>query len=307
MRNASAIDVLSKIAGKQLGLFTREDAHAAEISDQRLRRLVQQGVVVRVAPRVFKFAASAALWHQAVLAACLDGGPECVASHRTAAALHGFDGFEPGVIEVLVPMHVRHRRKNVVVHHTRSISAEDRTNVGRIPVTSRARTLIDLGAVVPADRVEEAFDGAERDGTVKRRDVEKRYEQLRARGRNGVGAMTQILATRDSPAVPRSVLERRMLRLLSAAGLPTPVVGHRVRLDGGTRYELDFAYPPELLAIEVDGHRTHATRRRRAADNVRANALADAGWRLRRFSYEQVVFDAASVARTIRAALSSAA
>jgi len=231
-----------------------------------------------------------------------DGGPECLASHRAAAALHRFDGFAPGVIEVVVPMHVFHRRKNVIVHHTRSLPEIDRDRVGPIPVTSKARTLIDLGAVASADQVEEAFDGAERDRLVKRIQVVRRYEQLRAPGRNGVGAMTQVLRDRME-RVPRSVLERRMLRLLERAGLPRPVVAHRVQLSETTAYELDFAYLEPRLALEVDGHGSHATRRQRAADNVRQGRLEDANWMVRRFTYEQVMYDPSSVAATVRDAL----
>src|SRR4051812_37320203 len=103
---------LAEVAARQLGLFTRRDAADAGVSPSQLRRLVERGVVERIAPAVFRFAASARSWHQRVLAAVLDGGPECLASHRTAATLHGFDGFRSEVIEVLVPMAVFHRRKD---------------------------------------------------------------------------------------------------------------------------------------------------------------------------------------------------
>ncbi len=306
MRNASVLDRLSAVAGKQLGLFTRADAKELDVGDDRVRYLVRQGVAQRVTPRVFRFAAATRSWHQDVLAACLDGGAECFASHRTAAALHGFDGFPADVIEVLVPMHVRHRRTSVIVHHTRDLPAVDRARVGVIPVTSRARTLIDLGAVAPADRVEEALDGAERDGSVRRQQVESRYVRLRARGRNGIGAMTQILEGRlPTERLPRSVLERRMLRLLTEAGLPSPVGNHPVRLVDGSVYKIDFAYVEQMIAIEVDGHGSHATRRERADDNRRANALSSAGWMMRRFTYEQVVREPTAVASVVRLALGS--
>jgi len=226
-----------------------------------------------------------------------------LAPHRCGAARIRFAA---GVVEVLVPMQVRRRRRNVIVHHTRSLEKSDRTKAGLIPVTTKARTLIDLGAVAPPNAVEEAFDGAQRDGGVRQRDVERRYADLRVRGRNGIGAMTQILARRAGAAVPRSVLERETLRLLVSGGLPAPVVGHRVELNDGTRYELDFAYPAAKLAIEVDGHGSHATRRQRAADNVRANALSDVPWRIRRFTYEQVLYDSAAVIHAVRLALSPA-
>jgi very-short-patch-repair endonuclease len=301
---SSSLERLSAVAAGQLGLITRSDARRERVSDDQLRRLVHRGIVETVSPQVFRFTASARSWRQDVLAACLDGGPECFASHRTAAALHGFDGFVPGIIEVVVPMHVRHRRKNVIVHHTRDLPDGDRAHVGLIPVTSKARTLIDLGAVTPAHLVEEAFDGAERDRAVRRATVERRYVSLRAPGRNGIGAMTQIL--RDRVAVeraPRSVLERRMRRLLDSAGLRQPIARYRALLPDGTRYEIDFAYVDEQIAIEVDGHGSHATRRQRAADNVRANALSEIGWKFRRFTYEQVEHEPALVAATIRACL----
>lgn len=304
MNDASPLARLSAVSAKQLGLFTRNDAREAGFGKERLRRLVERGVAERVAPSVFRFTASPRSWRQDVLAAVLDGGAECLASHRTAAMLHGFDGFQSEGVEILLPMKIRHRRTSVVVHHTRLLRSTDRTVVGVIPVTSRARTLIDLGSMVSADVVEEAFVGAERDRLVRRGEVERNYRVLRARGRNGIGAMTQILETRVAEKrVPRSVLERRMLRLLSRAGLPTPIGNYRVRLSQGLIYELDFAFVDCRLAVEVDGHGSHSTRRDRAADNLRAGNLADAGWALRRFTYEQVMFESSAVARIIRAAL----
>jgi very-short-patch-repair endonuclease len=278
------------------------------ITIKQLHRLVRIGTLEHVSGSVFRFSGSATTWHQRVLAATLDGGADCHASHRSAAALHGLDGFEAsGVVEVVVPMEVRHRRTDVIVHHTKDLPDSDRTKVGPIPVTSVARTLIDLGAVLPATVVEEAFDSAERDRKVTRSAVERRYKALRAPGRNGIGAMTQVLDGRLAVArVPRSVLERRMFRLLKAAGLPRPETRFRVRLLDGRVVELDFAFVAELLGIEVDGHGSHATRKERAADNARANALADLGWKLRRFTYEQVLYEPQAVAASVRSALAAA-
>ena len=59
-------------------------------------------------------------------------------------------------------MRIRHIRKDVLVHHTRSLTESDRGLVGVIPVTSPSRTLIDLGAVASAAVVEEAFARGEK-------------------------------------------------------------------------------------------------------------------------------------------------
>ncbi len=297
---------LTSIAARQYGCFTREQAREAGVSDVRLRALVASGVVDRMSRRAFRFAAASRTWLQSVMIACLDGGPDCVASHRTAAALHRLDGFDrSGLVEILVPMRVRHRRFDVVVHHSRDLPDIDRTVVDAVPVTTIARTLIDLGAVFPATKVQEAMDAAERDARLRRSTIVQRYTSLRAPGRNGVGAMTQILRHRaDEAHLPRSVLERRVIRLLERARLPLPIPRYVVELDG-RRAELDFAYPAQRFGIEVDGHGSHATRRQRASDNDRANLLSDAGWSLRRFTYEQVVYQERLVSASIRRALES--
>ena len=304
--DSTSLGRLSAHAGRQLGLVARADARAHGISDAQLRRFVRDGLIERLAPNVFRFSASARTWNQRVLAACLDGGPMCVASHRTAAALHGFDGFSPGIIEVLVPMNVRHRRRDVIVHHTRDLPPSDICRVGPIPATTRERTLLTLGSVVTADAVEEAYDGLERDAKVRRAEVDERYAALRAPGRTGIGAMTDIRARRIAvERIPWSVLERRMRRLLAAAGLPMPESRYWVRTANGRSYEFDFVYLAERLGIEVDGHGAHATRRQRASDNERANDLANEGWSIRRFTYEQIRLEPALVARTVREALAS--
>ena len=170
MSNGSALTRLSPICRRQLGLFTRVEANSVGVSDDAIRRLVASGLVERISPRVFRVASAAKSWHQDVLAACLDGGPECVASHRTAAALHGFDGFAlGGIIEVLVPMEKRHRRADVIVHHTRGLPAEDRTTQGAIPVDD--------------DRAHTERPGCCRSGRHRRRSARRR--------RASVGAGTQ--------------------------------------------------------------------------------------------------------------------
>jgi very-short-patch-repair endonuclease len=293
---------LLTLAATQFGMFTRQQAHDAELTDGMLRRRVRAGQFEQVARHVYRVAGTPVSWEQRVLLACLAGGPECVASHRTAAALLAFDGFEPGIIEVTVPRNRRYRSRDFIVHQSTDLAAIDRIQVGAIPVTTPERTLIDLGAVTCLGRVEEAFDGAERDSTARRDHVRERHAAIRRQGRNGVGPMAAILDER-LVTVPHSVLERRFVRLLQDADLPMPTLQHRVVLLNGRVAFLDAAYVACKLGFELDGHGTHATRTQRAADNARANALGDLGWTLRRFTYEQVVNDGPTVVRAVRNAL----
>ena len=175
-----------------------------------------------------------------------------------------------------------------------------------IPVTSRARTLIDLGAVAPADRVEEAFDGAERDGSVRRRHVERRYRALRAPGsqRHRRDDADPRRAGSPSSAIPRSVLERRMRRLLDERRLAAAGRSYRVRLPDGTRVRdrLRVRRP----AARDRGRRTRQPRDAAVSARPTTSARtrsADVGWTLRRFTYEQVMHDPAPSRRRCASAL----
>jgi Transcriptional regulator, AbiEi antitoxin len=292
------------LAATQYGIFTRTQAHAHDVSDRMLQRRVRNGELEQLSPSVYRITGSPTSWHQDVLAACLGGGASCVASHRTAAAIHGFDGFVQGVIEVTVPRHVRYRRAGIVVHQSLDLAECDHTSVGVIPVTSSERTLIDLGAVTGYRRVEHAFDGAERDRVADRDMVARRHREIRRQGRNGVGPMAVVLDERPI-AIPHSILERAFLRLLEQAGLPPPVCQHRVFLPNGRLAFIDAAYVELTLGFELDGHGGHATRHQRAADNKRANDLRDLGWDLRRFTYEEVMHEGFHVVRAVQAARAS--
>jgi hypothetical protein len=297
---------LMALASTQYALFTRAQAHRCGVSDRQLLYRVRTGLFERVSRHVFRVRTSDPSWHQRVLAACLSGGDACVASHRTAARLHGFDAVHHDVVEVTVPRGVRMRYAGAIVHESLDLAEGDRTTIGPIPVTTPARTLIDLGAVIHRARVEQAFDGAERDELVITDLVRRRHAQVRRQGRRGVGPMASVLEGRHG-APPKSVIERRFITIVERAGLPRPRCQHPVVLpDGRSRY-LDAAFPELMLAWELDGHGAHATRRQRAADHVRASEIANLGWRIDRFTAEQVFFEADAVVQAVRAAIASRA
>jgi hypothetical protein len=299
---------LAQLARAQYGLFTRSQAGAGDVSNRMLQVRVHRGTLEPLSRDVFRVAGAPDSWYQRLLAAAWRGGPDCCVSHRAAAALHEYDGFRSEIVEV-----IHHQRRDyrsssgVIVHTTSVLDARDRTTWGVIPVTTPVRTLIDLGAVVRPDRLEEALDGAERDGKVQRHELVTRHAQIRQRGRNGVGPLAVLLdGRRAREATPHSVLERRMLRLLSAAGLPEPACQVRVpRADGRIAY-LDLAYIPIRLGIELDGHASHATRQQRQADHDRQNQVVVVDdWTILRFTFEDVTARPEHVAALVRRALIS--
>jgi hypothetical protein len=218
------------------------------------------------------------------MAATIRCGPHALASGLTAAALHRFDGFEPGLIEITVPPEEKYRLRGVRVRRA-MVEACDRCHVGVIPATLPMRTLIDLSGIVAEASLVRALDGAERDGKVKRHVLSRRLDDLGPRP--GTAPLRRVLWQREAIGrTPQSVLERAFLDLVARNGLPAPVCQYPVvRSDGKAAY-LDFAYPDRRLAIEVDGNCAHATPAQRAADHERANQLPE--WRFVRFTHEDV-------------------
>ena len=279
------IDVaLNRLAARQYLLAHRHQA--LELGDER--PTASGPVVVRLAvpvhQSVYRVGDAPPSPEQALLAACLAMGPGASASHRSAAALWRMRGAELGAPEITVA-DGRHRPLHgVVVHRTDRLEAIDVSRVRRIPVTTPARTLLDLGAVAPAEVVESALEDALMRRLVTFRPLTDTRARLGRSGRNGAGVLRDLVEGRDpATAPPQSVLEDGLLRLLRQGRLPEPVRQHEV---GGVR--LDFAYPHVRLAIEADSRIWHGGRLDIQRNSDKGNVLVARGWRVLHFTSADV-------------------
>ena len=93
------------------------------------------------------------------IAAVMACGPGALLSHRAAGEATGLLHSSPQ-FEVTVPRG-RKPKPGIVVHRSRLIHPEDRSTVRGIPVTSVARTLVDLADVVSEQRLAKALHEAE--------------------------------------------------------------------------------------------------------------------------------------------------
>ena len=94
-----------------------------------------------------------------------------------------------------------------------------------------------------------------------------------------------------------------LLDIIRQFGLPTPVRNFVVRIDGKPEYELDLAYPDQLIDLEANGAKWHSTRRQRKRDAERHVVLKALGWHIEDFDYDEVVYYPESVAARIGAVL----
>lgn len=285
-------------AAAQHGLVTWQQLIDAGVASSTIAGWVKAGRLIQVQPRVYRVAGAPVTWHQQVLAAVLAAGPGAAASHRTAAVLWAL--LEGGPIEIVVPRGRTPKLRGVIVHQTRDpIPTAQRFG---IPVTSPMRTIVDLGAVVPAAIVELALDAAEVGRLCAVAAVEWELARIARPGRRGAGPLREVLDRRallETP--PDGMLEPRFARLCKAADLPKAQFQHPVG-----SYEIDFAYPELLLAIEVDGYGPHSSRRAFQKDRDRQNELVARGWTVLRFTWADVVKRPDHVARLIREAIGRA-
>ena len=116
--------------------------------------------------------------------------------------------------------------------------------------------------------------------------------------RHGAARARRVLEGCDPEcgSVLESVQRVRML-LAGLDGFATQVVLRTTPV-----LRVDFCFAADRLVVEVDGARWHPDP---ARDQQRYNALAALGWRVLRFTWQEVVHDSSSVLATVRAALES--
>jgi very-short-patch-repair endonuclease len=259
---------VARLAGRQHGVVAARQLLELGLS----RRDIEGGVVAgRLHPA---FAGvyfvgyvprhPAARYMAAVLAT---GG---VASHRTAAALHGLWDHHR-IPDVTTTANTR-PQPGLRRHWTRSLKAEDVTTRHGIPCTTLQRTLIDLADVLAPDAFEAVLRRAEARANMDRLDLHPIH------GRRGAARLKR------AHELTRSGAERAFRRAVRKAGLPKP--DYNARWNG---WEVDVLWRAQRVAVEIDGFAYHRSREAFRRDRRKGNALAAAGLTLLRFTYEDVV------------------
>lgn len=293
--DAPSIDArIARIARANLGLVPLRLAGPIGVTAAHLQHRVRTGAVERRARSVYAMAGTEPAWEQSLLASLFVVGPDAVVAGRAAACLLGFDGFDPGPVEVSVRRGRRVRERIGVVHEVRSLPRLDRTTVGRFPVTSGARTIIDLAAVAADDELVAAIGSALRDGLTSEAFLRRRFGVLGGRGRRGTRALRRVL---DGP-FGHSDLERAFLRLVREAGLPRPRTQVVFGADQVAR--VDAYWDDEGVVVEVLGHRWHSSRRDLQRDAQRRNELQEIGLVVLEFTSDDVVRRPAAVIGRLR-------
>jgi very-short-patch-repair endonuclease len=276
-------------AADQFGVFSQAQALEAGISPAGTTRRIRPGVWERLLPKVYRLVGAPSSASQRAMAAALWAGPGSVISHGTAGELWAVPGARAREVELWVPAPRSPRTPSVVVHRGTRIDRADRTTLEGIPVTTAARTLIDLSARMEDDRLLAAMEDAIRRRIVTPDRLAARLDALSESGRPGASRLLRLLDERDS-AASESALEAKVWLLLSRSSLPRPVRQHWVATPGG-RYRLDFAWPEHRVALEADGWEHHGGRAAFGKDRARLSEISATRWRVLVATWEIVTRD----------------
>ncbi|WP_347058240.1 DUF559 domain-containing protein [Blastococcus sp. HT6-30] len=287
-----------RVPTRLTGPATRAMARAAGIIDKQLRhREVARLSRDTYAPRALLGALRTRL--PAVL---LTAPPGTVVSHLTAAALWVLEiPLEPRSdprADLMVPLASRAESRADRRIHRSDLPPDDVTLRSALPVTTPARTWRDLAAVLQPPALLAVTDQL-LDGRCTRADL---AEQL-ARRPTGRGCARARAVLPVADARSESPMESVLRWLVHDAGLPAPVLQHRVRDPGGGLLgRADLAWPDRKVLVEFDGD-VHRDRDVFVADLRRQNRLVAAGWTVLRFTSADLLGRPDQVIAAIRRAL----
>jgi hypothetical protein len=181
-----------------------------------------------------------------------------------------------------------------------------RSSIGptrNLPVTSAARTIVELARTESPEALARALDSALRDGLISEDLLHRRICALRRRGRYGIPKLLDVVSGHEVIRGGHSWLERHFLRLLAEAGLPRPATQQILTRARDRLVRVDCRFPGTNIVVELLGYRFHSSRGQIARDIERLNALVADGFAPYQFTYEQAVNDEAYVVATVRSAL----
>jgi very-short-patch-repair endonuclease len=265
-----------EVASRQHGLVTRPQLLRIGFNDDGIWHRLKTQLLEEALPGVYRLRGTSRTWEQRVMAACLWGGPGACASHKSAAALWGFDGFAPGPVEVST---LKQNRTQLAfkVHRTLVEPAFITRKLG-IPVTNAFRTVRDLVAVVDEHRANQLLDEALRKGLVSMEALWRMVDREAGSGRRGVGVLRHLLEQRSPGYRPSaSQLQAATRRLLVAAGIAFVEEFVVTDDDGNFVARVDFKLVDAPVVVESDGRANHSSKLDWQHDLDRRNLLTALG------------------------------
>ena len=245
-------------------------------------KALRDGVLVRVARGRYALATATA----AVRAAATLGG---VLSMRSAAQRHGWGQKRvPERPDVTFPRthHLPHAARRLVVPHWSDIAPEDIVD----GVTGVRRTLVDCMRMLPFDEALPIVESALRAGDVTKRELQLIAKAMKGRGRARAMAVAAMASAKS--ANPYESTLRAYASTIPGLEVEPQLP---IRVSPTRVLHPDLADQELRIVIEAESFAWHGETAALTRDCIRYNAFTLAGWIVVRFSWYQVMFEAAYV------------
>ncbi len=296
--NLGAMTSRSSLSGSRLAsIRTAAELKAAGKSPAQIGRLVRQGNLVRLRYGVY---ASGDMVRQVrgradgnrllyVAAALAATDPGAIASHESAACIHGIDLISgtdtarKAQISLTVPPGRNRTGRGDLHVHSALLPAAHVTEVYGMPVTTPARTVIDLARSLDFRAGVVAADSALHRKLVTKAEL----ESVRADCSRWPGAARAAEVVAFADALSESVLESLARVVFRDCGLPPPELQVWV---GGAEVvgRADFLWRRFRTVAEVDGRMKYANSVRAVRQLERDRQLRDAGYEVVHFTWNDI-------------------
>jgi very-short-patch-repair endonuclease len=273
---------VARVAAGQHHVVTLDQLHECGMSDGAITWRVQSGRLFPYFRSVYAVVPKLAM-EGVFLAAVKACGWGATLSRSSTSALYGWCEWDGRAPEVVAPTLRRH--PGIRTYRSEWI---ERTTFRGIPVTTPARTIIDLSADEPYERLRRQVNEALNQRRITPRD-------LVTSGHRGAKKLRAILKT---AAPTRSEFEDIVLASLD--GLPRPEVN---RANG--RYVPDFRWPEFGVILEADSVRFHDHLLARADDAERQAVLERRGDTVVRTTWAEITTRPGAVVARVRGAMAA--
>jgi very-short-patch-repair endonuclease len=265
------------------GVLSVRELRECGLSGGELRWRVRSGWLHRIHRQVYAVGHPGITREGRFLAAVKSLGRDAVLSHFAAAALWGFVDWDGRYPEVTVPRQGIGHRDGIRVHCSAVLEPRDVMRHKQIPVTSTARTIVDLAAVGNYTLLRRAVRRGLALGRVSIRQVVATRRRLGPR--RGSVNLDRVLTI---AAPTRSELEDVVLDLIVDARFVRPEVNQPLLL-AGRRVVPDFRWPDQQVVVEADGARWHHNPIARRDDAERQALLEAHGEHVLRITWEEAL------------------
>jgi very-short-patch-repair endonuclease len=225
--------------------------------------------------------------------------PDCVISHRPAAALYGFS--IPGEIRTADVITSRGRPSGRSIRaHVLSVWPGDACRVGGLLTTTKSRTAFDCLRILSFTEALNLWAWLSTRGVANNADLTHELETRSGwRGTPQLRKLAQII--KDGAVSGAEFTLQEILRTAKITGWS---FGAKVFDRTGLIGVVDVLFAAKLVVIEVDGYTAHSSREAFVRDRRRQNRLQAAGFFVLRFTWDDLQDRPGAVVAEIRTALS---